>query len=186
MKKLLISVTAASAMLAAAPRAFATPITYEFSADASATFPTGACTIAPCTDNISGTFTFDPTTTLLSAPDIIVTGNVEAGTYDTIPGLPISTGADIKAATSALSPTSISIVFVSPLDSTGASLSSITFYTDLGALITQSNFGPSAVTGSADPIAPLPASLPLFATGLSGLGLLGWRRKRKNAIAATI
>jgi hypothetical protein len=26
---------------------------------------------------------------------------------------------------------------------------------------------------------PLPATLPLFATGLVGLGLLGWRRKRK-------
>ena len=26
--------------------------------------------------------------------------------------------------------------------------------------------------------APLPAALPLFATGLSALGLLGWRRKR--------
>jgi hypothetical protein len=31
---------------------------------------------------------------------------------------------------------------------------------------------------------PLPAALPLFATGLGGLGLLGWRRKRKaQAIA---
>ncbi len=30
---------------------------------------------------------------------------------------------------------------------------------------------------------PLPAALPLFATGLAGLGLLGWRRKRKNAAA---
>jgi hypothetical protein len=27
---------------------------------------------------------------------------------------------------------------------------------------------------------PLPAALPLFATGLAGLGLLGWRRKRKT------
>ena len=30
---------------------------------------------------------------------------------------------------------------------------------------------------------PLPSALPLFATGLGGLGLLGWRRKRKNAAA---
>jgi hypothetical protein len=30
---------------------------------------------------------------------------------------------------------------------------------------------------------PLPAALPLFATGLGVLGLLGWRRKRKNAAA---
>jgi outer membrane lipase/esterase len=34
--------------------------------------------------------------------------------------------------------------------------------------------------------APLPAALPLFASGLGALGLLGWRRKRKGAaIAAT-
>jgi len=26
---------------------------------------------------------------------------------------------------------------------------------------------------------PLPATLPLFATGIGALGLLGWRRKRK-------
>jgi hypothetical protein len=30
---------------------------------------------------------------------------------------------------------------------------------------------------------PLPAALPLFATGLGAFGLLGWRRKRKNAAA---
>ena len=30
---------------------------------------------------------------------------------------------------------------------------------------------------------PLPAALPLFATGLGGLGLFGWRRKRKNGAA---
>ena len=30
---------------------------------------------------------------------------------------------------------------------------------------------------------PLPAALPLFATGLGGLGLLGWRRKRKTQAA---
>ena len=28
---------------------------------------------------------------------------------------------------------------------------------------------------------PLPAALPLFAGGLGALGLLGWRRKRKQA-----
>jgi len=26
---------------------------------------------------------------------------------------------------------------------------------------------------------PLPAALPLFATGIGALGLIGWRRKRK-------
>jgi hypothetical protein len=32
-----------------------------------------------------------------------------------------------------------------------------------------------------DPV-PLPGALPLFATGLAGLGLLGWRRKRSTAV----
>jgi hypothetical protein len=41
------------------------------------------------------------------------------------------------------------------------------------------------LTASADLATPLPAALPLFASGLGALGLLGWRRKRKaQAIAA--
>jgi WD40 repeat protein len=40
-------------------------------------------------------------------------------------------------------------------------------------------FGPAANAET-----PLPASLPLFATGLGALGLLGWRRKRKVAAFA--
>ena len=32
---------------------------------------------------------------------------------------------------------------------------------------------------------PLPATLPLFATGLGALGLMGWRKKRKAAVLAS-
>jgi hypothetical protein len=40
-------------------------------------------------------------------------------------------------------------------------------------------------TVDAEAATPLPAALPLFASGLGALGLLGWRRKRKaSAIAA--
>jgi hypothetical protein len=39
----------------------------------------------------------------------------------------------------------------------------------------------SGATVNAVSAVPLPATLPLFATGLGALSLLGWRRKRKNA-----
>lgn len=37
------------------------------------------------------------------------------------------------------------------------------------------------ITGAVVNQTPLPAALPLFATGLGALGLLGWRRKKKAA-----
>ena len=45
-----------------------------------------------------------------------------------------------------------------------------------GSLDITYNFTPSTAAET-----PLPAALPLFATGLGALGLLGWRRKRKQA-----
>jgi len=44
--------------------------------------------------------------------------------------------------------------------------------------------GTVTLTGPA--ATPLPAALPLFSTGLGALGLLGWRRKRKNAALAAV
>jgi hypothetical protein len=37
------------------------------------------------------------------------------------------------------------------------------------------------ILGPGTSATPLPATLPLFATGLGALGLLGWHRKRKKA-----
>jgi hypothetical protein len=50
------------------------------------------------------------------------------------------------------------------------------------SLFTSSGVGNSPFSSSST--TPLPAALPLFASGLGALGLLGWRRKRKNAALA--
>jgi len=52
-----------------------------------------------------------------------------------------------------------------------------------GVSYTAEDAGPSGVTdwNGNFALTPLPAALPLFATGLAGLGLFGWRRKRKGA-----
>jgi hypothetical protein len=46
-----------------------------------------------------------------------------------------------------------------------------------------SDQGTNGVWAVAPVVTPLPAALPLFATGLGALGLLGWRRKRKAVVA---
>jgi hypothetical protein len=52
-----------------------------------------------------------------------------------------------------------------------------------GAVFSDTDY--STFVLSATSATPLPAALPLFATGLGALGLIGWRRKRKaSALAA--
>lgn len=46
--------------------------------------------------------------------------------------------------------------------------------------LTDAGFAITSVNGAVS-TTPLPAALPLFATGLGALGLFGWRRKRKAA-----
>jgi hypothetical protein len=58
-------------------------------------------------------------------------------------------------------------------------------YYDVNQTIYSSNFT-AYLSGQTDLTVaqtPLPAALPLFATGLGVMGLLGWRRKRKSAAA---
>ena len=58
----------------------------------------------------------------------------------------------------------------------------ISFTTPAGVYLTSDLggvFGDAPTTGAT----PVPAALPLFATGLGVMGLLGWRKKRKSAAA---
>jgi hypothetical protein len=55
-------------------------------------------------------------------------------------------------------------------------------FTEAGAFFSADS-GHNYSSAAAPSAVPLPAALPLFATGLGALGLLGWRRKRKAAAA---
>ena len=69
--------------------------------------------------------------------------------------------------------------FIATLNSHGENVS---FVQDLAAIIPNSMLRQNTFSiFASDPApAPLPAALPLFVTGLGALGLLGWRRKRKQ------
>lgn len=93
------------------------------------------------------------------------------------------------------SPTGVPIKWDIVLDlSSGAEISTCGGVSSCSLLIAKVDSGQDASGGggaiASDPGAwtvatttPLPAALPLFATALGSLTLLGWRRKRKNAAA---
>lgn len=54
----------------------------------------------------------------------------------------------------------------------------------IGEGLSGGDTGADSLTVNSLTITPIPAALPLFATGLGGLGFLGWRRKKKAALAA--
>ena len=90
---------------------------------------------------------------------------------------------------SAFNPTTGAFLGTIPIDVGGSNTSGGLWALDFG--IGGSNGSPNTlyftdgINGEADGLfgaidaTPIPATLPLFATGIGGLGLLGWRRKRK-------
>jgi len=60
----------------------------------------------------------------------------------------------------------------------------INYPTTLGNLELNNNDGATFTASTTTAATPIPAALPLFATGIGGLGLLGWRRKRKAKAVA--
>jgi hypothetical protein len=118
------------------------------------------CQTHPCSSpqNFSGTLTYNLDPNVLYSVQIAVT----ATTGDSI--LP-SVGSTTQSAEASLDPH---------------------IYTNIPGLTLDISQGLDNVVGSAATPAgtPLPAALPLFATGLGAFGLLGWRRKKKSAALA--
>jgi hypothetical protein len=161
MRKLLLGTAAAIAAMSSP--AFSATYSYELVGVTDSSF----------NDKFSGTFSYDTTTERTFAISIVVSclsGTVctDPGTYTggghltTNDGL---TGLDFSAP-------DLYFAFADPLTGAADPVVAINF-ADL-------NF--KAATGEIAPT-PVPAALPLFATGLGALGLFGWRRKRKNAAA---
>jgi hypothetical protein len=154
---------------------------FPFTGSGTLTVTTGAS--GDLVTNITGSFTSNGGTSVTD----VVTGVGPVGSGSTITDnlvFPIGT---------TFTGTSASYISVANLDTHG-----LAFDTTAGVFVIYStvvpNASPSEATGnfySQVPAgggfgvgvfnlvpAPLPAALPLFATGLSALGLLGWRRKR--------
>jgi hypothetical protein len=176
-----------------------------FSASGFTSFPTG---VTPPTDPVTGSFTitFDPT---LSYTDLTTEGssitlgslNITLGsalsfcyspTAYTCSGSAFSAGELVVGGSNAGAAT---VIYGPGADTTNdftLQLSSFTSSPVMTLLLyaqtsNDSTFFDSSVGSvSVTPVVsatPVPAALPLFATGLGALGLFGWRRKRKNASA---
>jgi hypothetical protein len=65
-------------------------------------------------------------------------------------------------------------------DPTGSVSTTISGVNDLGQIVGFYSANEASIGFVGTPDTPIPAALPLFATGLGGLGLLGWRRQRKT------
>ena len=123
-------------------------------------FANGGQTLSTDTTNWFGTYNNSNSDTSASQSWVTPNGGVAEMTYVSGWGTPLASGA----------------LWIWPSDpsSSSAGLSCGTCTVDLQTVITYT--GVSAT--------PLPAALPLFASGLGAMGLLGWRRKRKAAALA--
>jgi hypothetical protein len=144
----------------------AAPVTYEL-VGATATFGTG-------TDTLTGTFTVDfSLPNPLLAADITVAGSVDPGLYN-IPLVAVPNSITSEVGFNQR----LTLDFQDPLANAPDPLTHALIF--LGA---DTNDIAISVTGDAVPT-PVPAALSLFASGCAGLGLLGWRRKRKAQAVA--
>ena len=139
----------------------------------------------------TGTFSTDSTSGDVTAFDIVTTAGTTLGgaTYD-------STASGIYSSDGVYSPNSfivenfntstyVNFEFVNSLTTPGTDDLILSVGTDYASY--ECNFcnpvrgivSGDAVSGDNVGATPLPTTIPLFASGLGALGLLGWRRRRK-------
>jgi hypothetical protein len=150
--------------------ALAEPITYDL---------TGATLCAEatpsCGDSLTGRFTVDESTDTLSGLQIY------SSYFDLIFTIPTGLGAEAIQVGTTSGPELLTLTFPRDLADFPEAFNPYGTYLPDG-FSNESSAYAVAVSGEVDPT-PLPATLPLFVTGLGALGLLGWRRKRKNGAA---
>jgi hypothetical protein len=197
----LLTVAVASIMVCAgAPHASAVPYTYTFTTGSSITWE--QCNINLCgagpTDTISGSFTYDATTSTLSAVGVTLTGGgPEVGTYDLAdnpegPSRLVFFGPqgyislDFVAALSGVSdiltnPVPAPIPPPSPPGTT--QFQEFCGFCGSGGQVYEDTDSASVTAAAA--VVPEPSTWAMMLLGFAGLGFAGYRASRKNiALAA--
>jgi hypothetical protein len=141
----------------------------------------------------TGTISGALITGLLGGPQSLTLVTPATPEAETPLGYRSSTGTDLFGVTDVVPVDNNGLLFIigTPF---GPGLNSLfAFWSDpgAGAIFSGTPFGATDYASSQATLSeqapnetPLPAALPLFATGLGMMGLLGWRRKRKNAAIA--
>jgi hypothetical protein len=147
--------------------------------DVSGTFATGT---------LGGTINLDVTSNAVTSADVTVSGTSPAisGPFTTIENLVEYPSSDhlLYISLSDAPDSDVLVLFLPTSTLTGyagGDLCSTTYSCTVSAQTYLQTTGPifENLTSGSLTATPLPAALPLFASGLGALSLLGWRRKRK-------
>jgi PEP-CTERM motif len=142
---------------------------------------------APGTDIVTGTIILDPTDTFATSLTVDsntggfglgqYVGNPTNNSFTVVSGNIATADFIDHGASNSSGVTCCTLrLFLSAItNDVGLTMNTFNVFTGTDKL----TFTPAASTPT--PVVPLPATLPLFATGLGALGLLGWRRKKKAA-----
>jgi hypothetical protein len=190
MKAKLLGLIALLVLFGAMPSHASTIINGTFSGNATLT-PTGTPGdfvqnfTGSGNDTIFGSFTSASTSTIdfSSPPNILISGGSFTETFGAGKLFGTSSGSGTASGTGTATLT-LDFVFTGGTGLfAGATGNAKATGTITQTSPTTESITNGSYTGTLEVVTPLPAALPLFATGLGALGLLGWRRKRKAAAA---